>query len=81
MAQRINDLLEEGWSAHTLRHRFATHVYSASQDILGLRDLLGHADVSTTMVYTRVAADKLARDVAAIHSLPDMAVRVRELVS
>lgn len=81
VAQRINDLLEEGWSAHTLRHRFATHVYSASQDILGLRDLLGHADVSTTMVYTRVAADKLARDVAAIHSLPDMTVRVRELVS
>ena len=81
IAQRINDLLEEGWSAHTLRHRFATHVYSASLDILALRDLLGHADVSTTMVYTRVAAAKLARDVAAISTLPAVADRIHALAS
>lgn len=81
IAQRINDLLEDGWSAHTLRHRFATHVYSASLDILALRDLLGHADVSTTMVYTRVAAAKLARDGAAITALPGMADRIHELAS
>ncbi|MGW9738073.1 integrase [Micrococcus sp. 140720015-1] len=81
IAQRINDLLEPGWSAHTLRHRFATHVYSASLDILALRDLLGHADVSTTMVYTRVAAAKLARDVAAITTLPGVTDRIHALAS
>ena len=58
-----------------------THVYSASLDILALRDLLGHADVSTTMVYTRVAAAKLARDVAAISTLPAVADRIHALAS
>ena len=81
ITQRLNDLLDDGWTAHTLRHRFATHVYTASLDILSLRDLLGHADVATTMVYTRVTAEKLARDVAAIRALPDMTARVHDLAS
>lgn len=82
IGQRIHDLLATtGWSAHTLRHRFATHVYSSSLDILGLRDLLGHADVTTTMVYTRVAAEKLSRDVAALQTLPGMTDRIQTLAS
>ena len=54
-------------SPHTLRHSFATHLLDGGADIRVVQELLGHASVTTTAVYTLITVDKLREVYAAAH--------------
>lgn len=69
LGKLMRERLSDHWTPHTLRHRFASTAYAAERDYRAVQELLGHANVNTTMIYTAVPGSARRNAVTAAATL------------
>jgi site-specific recombinase XerD len=67
----VRKVLPDGYSTHSLRHRFASQVHANSKDLRAVQTLLGHSSLATTQIYVNVSSDQLANAVGSLARLSE----------
>ena len=76
LAKAVN--LQKSISPHTFRHSFATHLMEGGADLRAIQDMLGHASITTTEIYTHLDTAYLRNTILTFHPLYQTATTVLE---